>query len=195
MSGLLKTAFCLWLSSKLSGVVVVGDRLANRNDRGESSYPEILVTEISFDDAPVGLPRATDKVRDGQGRVTHRGKLYTENIHYRLTISCTDSRSTGIPGLTSAELLRRRIIDLVRTSQIGHTYTTMTDTEASPSETFIVRKIELAGTQEVPAETYKEPIIYRTAVTLKLWRVVRHERQVEHVFTDIAVTEDTDEQE
>ncbi len=188
MSGSLKIAFALWLSAKIPGVAVVGQTLANQDADGLSSYPECLITRLSREEEMIGLPKNTDRVKNADGHVIAKGKLAHEETTYRLTFAATDDAATGTPGLTTAEALRRTVRDTIRQTQLSGGIT-LTDTEANPDELFNVRRMELIGENEIPADTEQVPFVYRCAMTVRLIRVVRIERPVEHVFETITVTE------
>ena len=182
MTGSLKTAFCLWLATNANSIAkAIGDSQANPN----FVYPECLVTELRLDTAPVGLPRAHDRVRDSHGTVTARGKLFTEETYYRLTFTAPDDASTGTPGLSRVEAARNQVRNLIKACQISRATLVMTDIEANPAVSFTVKKIEMDSIADVPSDLFQKPFLYRCALTVKLLRTTRTEQAVLHTIQHI----------
>lgn len=194
MSGSLKRALGLWVASKVSGLHVYADDLANASYQ----YPSCIVTEVDHSVAPVGCGKKDFAVRDPRSAfVTGTGRMHREETAYRLTFSAPDS--TQRAGQETVDSMLETVEQAVLAAQSDPGQVVLTDTAAvvplppprvtPPAPTFPLEALRVSGRQQVPPDTTGEPFLFRAALTLRLLRMVPIERPVEHVMEHIHVEE------
>jgi hypothetical protein len=189
MSGSLKRALGLWVASKVSGLHVYADDLANT----KAKYPACTVAEVSRSMVPMGCGKKDHSNRDGgTGWVNGSGRVYREETAFRLTLNASSPLQCN--GQAMVESLLGQIEAAVLEAKAGDGPVVLTDTEAQPAVAFSIEHLALAGTQAVPADTTGEPFLYRGALTLKVTRLVPIERPVAQVMQHIHLEEQGAEQ-
>ena len=185
MSGSLKRALSLWAASKVAGLHVYADDIANVKHQ----FPSCTVIEVSRDVGPTGCGRSDYKVRDGSsGNVAAIGRVHREVTVYRLTISApSDTQRNGqevVDGILG--IIEKAVLQ----AAMSNASLVLSDTETTPEESFAVESIRLQGRQSIPPDISGEPVVYRGAMSLEVTRLVPLERPVENVIERIHVVED-----
>jgi hypothetical protein len=182
MTGSLTRALGLWVAAQVNGLHVVADDLANR----DRHYPACTVTETGHDVQPLGCGKKDFTTRDADtGWVETAGRMHVEETAFRLVISAPSDRTRA--GQEIVDGIAAAIENAVLALRIADAPLVLTDTEATPPDSYRVDSLQLAGRQPVPVDISGEPFVYRAALGLRLRRSVPVAATVENVIERIHV--------
>jgi hypothetical protein len=111
--------------------------------------------------------------------------MHVEETAFRLVVSAPSDRSRA--GQEIVDSILAALENAVLTLRLADTPLVLTDTEATPPESYRVDSLQLAGRQPVPVDISGEPFVYRGALGLRVTRSVPIETPVENVIERIHV--------
>lgn len=189
MSGKINRALGMWVAQQYAGLHVCAEDVAN--DR--YLYPVCVVTELTHGTTPLGAGKRHMETRDLlTGFIATVGRIHVANSTYRLTIQVPSTTTKS--GREVCDEISSAVENGVLALQSNAGQTVLVDTGVTPSVSFPLESFRLVGRQQLDPDTDGEPVLYRSALTVQLVRLVPIQRPVEAVIETIIV-EDEDAEE
>lgn len=189
MSGQVKRALGLWVAQQVAGLHVCADDLANARYR----YPACVVMELTHGTTPLGTGKRHLETRDPlTGFVATIGRIHVDDTTYRLTIQAPSTSTMS--GQEVVDEISSAVENAVLALKSNAGQTVLVDSGVTPSVSFPLESFRQVGRQQLDPDTDGEPVLYRSALTVRLVRLVPIQRTVEAVIETIIV-EDADAEE
>jgi len=180
MSGSLKRAFGLWVASKVSGLHVYADDLANVAHK----FPACSVTELAHSTSKFGCGRRDFEARaEDTGHVSLFGKMLRDDTTFRLTIKIP-SGPNGSGQERVESMIEQLGLDVTEAGMLWVALD-MVDTATTPNTTFPIDHISVEGRQSLSPDVSSEPFLFQGALTVKISRTLALAKPVENVIERI----------
>ena len=186
MSRTMKRALGIWIESKIGCPVVAGWQAKATNP---PTYPLAILVDLAYTNEPLGCGKRDHTTRNaGTDFVETSGRFFRATADYRLQVYAVGTTTATGRAIVDAklDLLEAAIMAL----QTQRTPITMTDSEASPAVTISVESLSLAGRSTPPDDTSGVPVVYSSAQTIRMIRLLRSTQNVEGVIQQIHMNEE-----
>jgi len=180
MSGSLKRAFGLWVASKVSGLHVYANDLANVVQK----FPACSVTELAHSTEKFGCGRRDFEDRDTEtGHVSAFGKMLRADTTFRLIVKIP-SGPNGSGQESVDSIIEQLGLDVTEAGMLWAALD-MVDTATTPNTTFPIDHISVEGRQSLSPDVSSEPFLFQGALTIKITRTLALAKSVENVIERI----------
>jgi hypothetical protein len=186
MSKVMKRALGIWIESKIGCPVVAGWQAKATTP---PTYPFAILVDLGYSNEPLGCGKRDHVTRNAvTDFVETSGRFFRATADYRLQVYAIGTSSSSGRAVADAklDLLEAAIMDL----QAQRTPITMTDSEASPAVTLSLEAISMTGRSTPPDDTSGVPVVYSSAQTIRMIRLLRSAQNVEGVIQQIHMNEE-----